>query len=77
MNRLSRIFVLFFLLVIPALAEKRVALVIGNSACKYAPALANSKHDAEGLAAALKRLKFDVIAGSVRVDANRAVHRFA
>src|SRR5262245_43890181 len=47
----------------PALAEKRVALVIGNSAYKYAPALANPKNDAEGIAAALKRLKFEVIAG--------------
>ena len=54
-----------------------MALVIGNSAYKYAPVLANPKNDAEGVAAALKRLKFDVIAGSVRVDANRAVHRRA
>ena len=39
----------------PALAETRVALVIGNSAYKHAPALANPKNDAEGMAASLKR----------------------
>ena len=49
--------------VVPALAEKRVALVIGNSAYKHAPALANPRNDAEGMAAALKRLKFDVVLG--------------
>ncbi len=48
----------------PALAEKRVALVIGNSAYKHAPALANPKNDAEGMAAALARLKFEVVAGT-------------
>ncbi len=47
----------------PALAETRVALVIGNAAYKHAPALANPKNDAEGVAASLKRLKFDVLLG--------------
>jgi len=47
----------------PALAEKRVALVIGNSAYKHAPALANPKNDAEGVATALKRLDFEVLLG--------------
>jgi hypothetical protein len=42
------------------LAETRVALVIGNSAYKHAPVLANPRNDAEGMAAALKRLNFDV-----------------
>ncbi len=51
-------------LAFPAMAEKRVALVIGNAAYKHAPALANPKNDAEGMAAALKRLKFDVLAGT-------------
>src|SRR5262249_35081556 len=41
----------------------RVALVIGNGAYKHAPALTNPKNDAEAVAAALKRLKFEVIAG--------------
>ncbi len=47
----------------PALAEKRVALVIGNGAYKHAPALANPKNDAEGMTAALKRMKFEVVSG--------------
>jgi uncharacterized caspase-like protein len=47
-----------------ALAENRVALVIGNSAYKHAPALANPKNDAEGMAASLKRLGFEVLAGT-------------
>jgi hypothetical protein len=48
----------------PALAETRVALVIGNAAYKHAPALANPKNDAEGMAASLKRLGFEVVAGT-------------
>ena len=47
-----------------ALAGKRVALVIGNGAYTNAPALANPKNDAEDMAAALKALGFEVIAGS-------------
>ena len=42
-----------------AFAEKRVALVIGNSAYALAP-LGNPKNDAHDLAAALKRLEFEV-----------------
>jgi formylglycine-generating enzyme required for sulfatase activity len=41
-------------------AEKRVALVIGNSAYAYTPALANPANDAEDIAAALTRLGFDI-----------------
>ena len=47
-----------------AWAETRVALVIGNGAYKHAPALANPKNDAEGMAASLKRLGFEVLAGT-------------
>jgi len=64
MKLLARSLVLLFLLAAPALAEKRVALVIGNAAYKHAPALANPKNDAEGVAAALQRLKFEVLAGT-------------
>jgi hypothetical protein len=38
--------------VAPSQAEKRVALVIGNSAYKNAPALPNSRNDAEDVTAA-------------------------
>ncbi len=39
----------------------RVALVIGNSAYQNTVALANPRHDAEALAAALTRLGFEVV----------------
>ena len=38
----------------PAWAEARVALVVGNAAYQYAPALANPINDARGVAAALQ-----------------------
>ena len=44
-----------------ASAEKRVALVIGNGAYAHKAELANPKHDAEDVAAALKRTDFEVI----------------
>jgi hypothetical protein len=47
----------------PAIAETRVALVIGNAAYHHAPALANPGHDARGVAAALRRLQFQVEEG--------------
>lgn len=45
-------------------AETRVALVIGNGAYTHAPTLPNPPHDAEDVAAALKRSHFEVITGS-------------
>ncbi|OHC65322.1 MAG: hypothetical protein A3H93_02755 [Rhodocyclales bacterium RIFCSPLOWO2_02_FULL_63_24] len=48
-----------------ALAERRVALVIGNAAYPGAGALKNPANDARDMAAKLKRLGFDVI---VRTD---------
>ncbi len=53
----------------PAAAEKRVALVIGNSAYSSVPALANPRNDAEGIGAALNRLGFEI---TVALDADRA-----
>lgn len=43
--------------------DKRVALVIGNSAYQFTPQLANPKNDAEDLATALEKLGFHVISG--------------
>jgi hypothetical protein len=63
---LVRVFVAFSLLVCAvqaALAGKRVALVIGNSAYAKAPALTTPKNDAEDMAAALKAVGFTVILG--------------
>jgi len=46
-----------------AQAEKRVALVIGNSAYKNTTRLPNPKNDAEDVAAALNRLGFETVVG--------------
>src|SRR5262245_31061870 len=46
-----------------AQAQKRVALVIGNSAYQNAGLLDNPKNDATDIATALKKLGFEVIAG--------------
>jgi hypothetical protein len=54
----------------PALADKRVALVIGNGAYLHAPHLPNPPHDAEDVAAALKRTGFETILG-VDLDKTR------
>src|SRR3984893_8026647 len=45
----------------PALADKRVALVIGNSAYQHAPALPNPSRDAKAMAAMFERGGFAVI----------------
>lgn len=47
----------------PATAEKRVALVVGNSAYVEAAALPNPINDASDMAAALKKVGFEVILG--------------
>jgi uncharacterized caspase-like protein len=46
-----------------ASAEKRIALVIGNSAYQHTPELKNPRNDAADVAAALRALKFEVIEG--------------
>jgi hypothetical protein len=48
---------------LPAFAEKRVALVIGNAAYTNAPKLKNPRHDAEDMTAALEKLSFKVVSG--------------
>jgi hypothetical protein len=45
----------------PALAEKRVALVLGNSAYKNVSPLANPVNDSARIAATLKDAGFDVV----------------
>jgi uncharacterized caspase-like protein len=60
----SAIGLLFLLLMVSgALAEKRVALVIGNSAYQHTPKLSNPKNDAADMAAALRKFRFQVIDG--------------
>jgi formylglycine-generating enzyme required for sulfatase activity len=53
--------VMMALAVSPAQAEKRVALVIGNNDYATLPNLNNAKKDAQGMAAKLRGLGFDVI----------------
>jgi uncharacterized caspase-like protein len=48
---------------IPVAAQKRVALVIGNSAYRYTRRLENPRNDAVDIGAALQRLGFQTIAG--------------
>jgi Caspase domain len=47
----------------PALADNRVALVIGNGAYVHVPHLPNPSNDADDVAAALKRTGFQTIVG--------------
>ena len=44
-------------------ADRRVALVVGNSAYKHAAMLRNPGNDANDVAEILKKLGFDVLAG--------------
>jgi hypothetical protein len=63
----------------PAFAERRVALVIGNSNYQYAPPLPNPQRDAQAMAAMFQRAGFDVV--SAQTDAGvsqfkRAIAQF-
>lgn len=61
---LIAVVLLAIILVLPpgsSQAAKRVALVIGNAQYAHVPALTNPKNDAQDMAAALKRLGFDVV----------------
>ncbi len=60
---LSAVSVVLFLVafLLPAIANQRVALVVGNSAYVRAPHLINPINDAEDVASALKRSGFEVI----------------
>ena len=62
-----------------ASADRRVALVIGQSAYQHAPALANPANDAKAVAAALERLGFDVVSGFDlgNADLRKTVRAFA
>jgi uncharacterized caspase-like protein len=60
LSRAIAVLILSFCFSSAAFAEKRIALVIGNSEYNFAP-LKNPKNDADDLTAALKRLHFDVV----------------
>jgi hypothetical protein len=51
----------------PAFAERRVALVIGNSAYQTAPALPNPRRDAQAMAAMFQKAGFDLVSAQTDV----------
>jgi len=61
---LVAMFIFVTLLASQAMAEKRIALVIGNSAYQHVPVLANPRNDAADMAAKLKDLGFEVVSGN-------------
>src|SRR5215471_9991260 len=63
MLRVLCVLVVAVLGALPASAEKRVALIIGNSAYQQAGTLANPVNDAKEMAAALQDLGFVVLLG--------------
>ncbi len=82
MNCLCRFFLLAALLLAcqSASAEKRVALVIGNSNYKSAAALSNPANDAAALAQTLKGAGFDIVQSKLDLpaaDMRRALRDFA
>jgi hypothetical protein len=60
------------LFVSPAAAEKRVALVVGNSAYQNVSRLQNPKSDALLVADTLKRLGFTLVGGQAQVELDKA-----
>jgi len=63
----------------PALAETRVALVVGNSAYQHAPALPNPARDAKSMAAMFQKNGFDTVVAQYDVgnlDFKRAIRQF-
>jgi formylglycine-generating enzyme required for sulfatase activity len=63
----------------PACAERRVALVVGNAAYRYADRLANPVNDAQAVRDALKKLGFEVVYGEDldQKALRRTIGRFA
>jgi len=62
--------VLFCLM--PAEAEKRVALIVGNGAYQYVGRLANPRNDAALMAVTLKSLGFTLIGDRAQIDLDKA-----
>ena len=75
----ASILLFFCAAIAPAAAEKRVALVVGNSAYRNATPLANPRNDAQDIATALQRLGFDTTVGldSDRAQMEQAIEEFS
>jgi hypothetical protein len=66
------LFALCFAIVGPAHADKRVALVIGNSGYKSVAPLANPQNDARLMADTLRSLGFTLVGGRAQIDLDKA-----
>ena len=55
----------------PAQAEKRVALVIGNSSYRYISSLENPANDAKLIAETLAAVGFDLVGGGAQLDLDK------
>ncbi|MCA6125578.1 caspase family protein [Bradyrhizobium sp. WSM 1704] len=80
LNRLLLAVAAFLLVCQPAFAEKRVALVLGNSAYRNTAPLANPVNDAGVIAATLKNAGFDLVdfrRDLPAADTRRALREFA
>ena len=81
--RSAFLFLLGFLLLLstgPALADKRVALVVGISKYQHVPQLTNPARDADAVAALLKQAGFDVVNNQRDlgiVDLRRVIREFS
>src|SRR3982074_141588 len=75
MGRLAFLFSLPVLLAglfsAPALAEKRVALVVGNSAYRNVGRLDNPANDAKLLSETLRTLGFTLVGGGAQLDLDK------
>jgi hypothetical protein len=63
----------------PAFAERRVALIIGNSAYQNAPVLPNPSKDAKAIAAMFTKAGYDVVSAQYdlgNLDFKRAIRQF-
>ncbi len=82
MNRISRVFIIclvaLFWSAAPSLAQKRIALVIGNSNYTQLQTLTNPKNDSQLMALTLKKLGFEVISAvdADRITISRAVRKY-
>ena len=57
--------------VLPASAEKRIALVVGNSAYRNVSSLTNPANDAVLIAKTLSSLGFELVGGSAQIDLDK------
>ncbi len=66
------IVVAFLASLAPALADKRVALVVGNAAYRNIPRLDNPANDAKLMAETLRGLGFTLVGGKAQLDLDKA-----